>query len=338
MWSRSVITLAVVSTSILVLTSSAMVSPQGNQRFRRIPSKSFRSAEIENETCAARRRAIESIVRSTTLGLALVVQSNQPAKAFEKAYPTELRVKEGDLDLSQVRKAKMNAKRVKKERGLDYVGQNPWVFRGPKDVLTSVTWGGALWLLGGSRSNPLVTPIANLLYNEKQEKWLQDRNQGLFASPPFPVLGMLGIVFLALGIATDRLILLLAEGEANVSLQMAGVTLIGAASLELGRIASGEKKMTREEDDRSTELEKEFADFAEKRLLPGGNCHRNEVVRAFRRFNPKYRQSDSVEYPLTDLEIERLLRAWNRSRGNPEMSSAGFYSNLQINNQADVFR
>jgi hypothetical protein len=114
--------------------------------------------------------------------------------------------------------------------------------------------------------------------------------------------------------------------------------LIGAASLELGRIASGEKKMTREEDDRSTELEKEFADFAEKRLLPGGNCHRNEVVRAFRRFNPKYRQSDSVEYPLTDLEIERLLRAWNRSRGNPEMSSAGFYSNLQINNQADVFR
>lgn len=275
---------------------------------------------------------------TSTIGLALILPPVRPASAYEKSFPIELGYIEGDIELSQVRQAKMNAKRIKRERGMEFVTQNPLVFRGPKDIVTSATWGGAMWLLSGSRSNPLVTPIANILYDENQEKWLKDRNEGLFAPPPLAVLIVLGIVFFAMGVAIDRLVLLIAEGEANVSLQLAAVTLIGAGSLELGRIASGEKKMTRQEDDRSTQLEGEFADFAEKRLLPGGNCHRNEVVRSFRRYNPKYRQSDSVEYPLTDVEIERMLKVWNRSRGNPEMSSAGFYANLQINEKADVFR
>jgi hypothetical protein len=51
----------------------------------------------------------------------------------------------------------------------------------------------------------------------------------------------------------------------------------------------------------------------------------------------QYRQSDNDEYPLADIEIERMLRSWNRKMGNQEMSSAGFFSGIQINDQADVF-
>lgn len=329
----------------MVSTSRSIVFQSVNGRSNFSYSKSISEVKQtdlihtgnESTDIISRRKLLKSVLGSTTLGLASILQLSQPASAYEKVFPTELGFKEGDIDLSQMRQAKMKAKELKKQQGMDFVGQSPLIFRGPKDVFTSAMWGASLWLLGGSRSNPLVTPISNILYDETKEKWLQDRNEGLFASPPFAVLAVLGGFFFLLGIATDRLVLLLSEGEANVSLQLAAVTFIGAGSLELGRIASGEKKLTREEDSRSTELEEEFAEFAKKRLLPGGNCHRNEVVRAFRRFNAKYRQSDSVEYPLSDLEIERLLRAWNRGRANSEMSSAGFYSNLQINDQADAF-
>ena len=83
-------------------------------------------------------------------------------------------------------------------------------------------------------------------------------------------------------------------------------------------------------------LESEFVEFADKRLRTGGSCHRNEVVAAFRRYYAKYRQADNPSYPLADLEIEQLLRAWSRSRG-VEMTNAGFYYGIKINKDADVF-
>ena len=202
---------------------------------------------------------------------------------------------------------------------------------------SSLLWGAALWLLSGSRSNPVATPLANALYNEKEEKWLQDRNDGLFADLPLPLLLVLAVVFTAVGFGADSLIVALADGDRNISLQLAGVSLISGASLELGRIASGEKAPTRDEADRDDQLAAEFAEFAERRLVPGGNCHRTEVVRAFRRYFAKYRQADSEEYPLTDLEIERLLKSWTASSPNVEMTSGGFYYGLSINKDADVF-
>lgn len=85
--------------------------------------------------------------------------------------------------------------------------------------------------------------------------------------------------------------------------------------------------MTREEKDRNVQLKMEFNEFAEKRLQPGGNCHKSDVIGAFRRFYAKYRDADSSEFPLTDLEIERLLRLWNQieNKGQAEMTSSGFY-------------
>ena len=97
--------------------------------------------------------------------------------------------------------------------------------------------------------------------------------------------------------------------------------------------------MTRDERDRAVQLNEEFDDFAEKRLIIGGNCHRTDIVKSFRRYFGKYRQADSQEYPLTDLEIEKLVRFWNqkKNQGKAEMSSSGFYYGIQINTDADVF-
>ena len=204
------------------------------------------------------------------------------ASAYEQSYPSELGfANDGDTsrDLRAVRVEAYRAKKKSYETRMDYVtDKNPLLFRGPKDVLTCTVWGGALWLLLGSRSNPLVTPLANAVYDEETQGWLKDRNEGLFASLPLPFFGVLFVVFFALGIVTDRIILFLAEGSANVSLQLAGVALISGASLELGRLASGEKGPTRQEFDRSSLLRQEFEDFAASRLKLGGNCHRNDVV------------------------------------------------------------
>lgn len=333
--------------ALWLLNTSQGLLPIGRvrQQYTRISSKRFVNGnESEQPFNDSRRRFLGTILLTTSIVAAshTIVGTTESASAYDLEYPTELGFVNDDIsrDLRAVREEAYQTKKQSYERRMDYVtDKNPFLFRGPKDVVTCTVWGAALWLLSGSRSNPLVTPIANLLYDDEEQDWLKDRNDGLFASLPLPLFGVLLIVFFVLGIGMDRLVLYLAEGSANVSLQLAGVSLISGASLELGRLASGEKGPTRQEFDRSMQLRQEFEDFATSRLKMGGNCHRNDVVRAFRRFYAKYRQEDSSDYPLTNLEIEKLLREWNRSRGAlmAEMSSAGFYNGLSINEQADVF-
>ena len=55
-----------------------------------------------------------------------------------------------------------------------------------------------------------------------------------------------------------------------------------------------------------------------------------------RRYNPKYRVADNEQYPLADIEIERILKAWNREFGSGnEMTSAGFVSGISVDGGAD---
>mmetsp|Transcript_17237 Transcript_17237/g.26122 ORF Transcript_17237/g.26122 Transcript_17237/m.26122 type:complete len:343 (+) Transcript_17237:143-1171(+) len=298
--------------------------------------RSLRSSSDNEDIPESRRRFLKNSVALSTV---LATGSPTPSNAFEKAYPVELGFANGDTsrDLQAIRKERILEKKESYQKSMDYVKDtNPLYFRGPKDILTCGLWGGALWLLSGSRSNPLVTPIANVIYNE-EEQWLKDRNDGLFASFPLPLYGVLLFVFLALGIITDRIVLLLAEGSANVSLQLAVLGLINGAFFELGRVASGEKGPTRDQFERTTELREEFNEFASNRLKRGGNCHRSDVVRAFRRYFAKYRQEDSEQYPLSNMEIEGLLREWNSVNTLAEMTSTGFYNGLSINEQADAF-
>jgi hypothetical protein len=279
---------------------------------------------------AAMRLALSSI---------LLAGTPRNAKAFDKTFPTDL--SEGDEQTKGItlgsRSNSMQRKQAA-EQAKAKMNQNLVNFNVKNDFVPAVTWGMALWLLLGSRSNPLATPLANLLYDEKEEKWLQDRNSGLFASPPLPFLLLLTVVFLILGTITQFVFLQLADGDSGVCAQLAGVSLIGGGFLEIGRIASGEKQMTRDELDRAIQLKEEFNEFAEKRLIIGGNCHRSDIVKAFRRYHAKYRQAYSEDYPLTDLEIEKLLRAWNVRENQPaEMTSSGFYYGIQVNKDADVF-
>lgn len=198
--------------------------------------------------------------------------------------------------------------------------------------LSAAVWASALWFLSGSRSNPVLTPLANVFYDPDEEEWLRDRNDGLFANVPVILYAVMLVIFFAAGAVTDSL----AQWTAGpaVSLPLAGVSLVTGAALELGRVASGDKGATREELETAERLEQEFAEFVQARLLPGGNCHRQEIVKAFRRYYAKYRNEEG----LTDLEIERLIRSWSRTQnGNIKMSSSGFYSGVRINTEADVF-
>lgn len=289
-------------------------------------SEFFSPKVVEDFKTPTRRRMFASAVHTAAVLSSLRLDS---AGAFDSAYPLELQgPSETESFIDSRTRSVEKIRRKEAKRASNVLVASP--------LLSSIVWGSALWFLSGSRSNPIATPLANSLYNATQETWLQDRNDELFAGLPWEFLIILSIVFLALGFGTNLLISTIAEGDRVISLQLAGVSLIAGCSLELGRIASGDKKQTRQESDRSVQLKAEFITFADERLLPGGNCHRNEVVRAFRRFYAKYRQADSAEYPLSDLEIEQLLREYCRPRGLG-MSSAGFYSGLQINQDSDVF-
>jgi hypothetical protein len=206
-------------------------------------------------------------------------------------------------------------------------------------------WTLALWFISGSRSNPIVTPLANALYDKTaiENQWLRDCNDGYFADYPPQLTIVLSTLFLLFGILADRSIYFLSDGEADIPVQLGGVAAITGAVWEVRRLAAGEKGCTKQESERDSLLKREFEEFADRRLIVSMNrstgttlsVHRSEVVKAFRRYNPKYRV-ENEEYSLSDIEIERLVRRWARQRGI-EMSGAGFFGGVGIDSSADAF-
>eukprot|EP00979_Chaetoceros_neogracilis_P013365 scaffold3797_cov267-Chaetoceros_neogracile.AAC.19 len=292
----------------------------------------------DEENVLERRTFLQRMLTATSAGLSMPSISN----AYDKAYPVNLDFANDDSsrNVESIRTERISVKRAKVKQSKDDILQQPLAFRNVKDAFGSVAWSGALWLLLGSRSNPLVKPLANALYdtNTRKGAWVKDRNDGLFAPFPAAFSILMGIVFLFLGIFVDRTLLLTSEGDSNGILQLAGVSLIGGASLELGRVALGEKRKTRDDAERDLSLAKEFEEFASKKLLygQGGSAHRSEVINSFRRYFAKYRV-DNDQYPLGDLEIEQVLRAWNKTVGNQEsMSPSGFIKNIKINSKAEI--
>lgn len=284
----------------------------------------------------------------------------EAASAFEYTYPIELTSAPLNVQdqtpsnsLSKLQQERLTNKRSKVLATQNELSSDPLgisSFASPYDGILLVTgvslWTLALWFISGSRSNPLVNPIANVLYNVNDDSnaddttldWLRNRNNGYFAEYPPQLTIVLGILFLVFGIIADRSIYFLADGEATIPVELGGVAAISGAFWEVGRIAAGEKSATKEESDRESLIEGEFEEFASKRLVSGRSSlsvHRSEVVKAFRRYNPKYRVEND-EYPLSDIEIERLVRRWARQRGI-EMSGAGFFGGVGIDSGADAF-
>jgi hypothetical protein len=284
---------------------------------------------IADSSSMDRRKVLASMSAATTAVLLSSLDST--ASAYDKQpYPLTLNAIDEEVDGRQ--------RKVDKIMEDEFYRVSPLAL-GPMSMpFSSFLWGSALWFLSGSRSTPIANPLCNIVYDEKDTPWLKDRNDGLFAEFPFPVYILLVAVFAVAGFGLDTLVTTLGEGDRNISLQLAGVSLITGGALELGRIANGEKKLTRDESDRDSRLEQEFQEFANSRLLFGGNCHRVDVIRAFRRYYAKYRQPDNPEYPLIDMEIQQLLRNWSAPLNGVDMSPAGFYTGIQVNDQADAFR
>jgi len=305
---------------------------------------------IQQQQIYERRHFLHGMLAA---GIATAISTTiEPANAYEQAYPLELKatpyneVETSSNSLSKLKQERISQKKAMVAATQDEMKNDPLGLKlipGSSNygltIFGASTWALALWFASGSRSSPVVTPIANLLYDESKEDWLADRNDGYFGDLPLSFMAILSAVFVFCGIIADRLVYFLADGDAEVSLQLAGVSVIGGAVWEVGRLATKEKKQTRQEYERDVILYQEFEDFANKRIIVGrGSCHRSDVISAFRRYNPKYRTAESEQYPLSDIELERILKAWNREFGSrSEMSSAGFFSGIYVDAEADVF-
>jgi len=336
------------------------------------------------------------LTAATSAAVGFTSISADPADAYERSYPIELRstptdeTENSSNSLTKLNEERLATKRAfvdatRREMRNDPLGINPFSSSNVnfgETIAGASTWALALWFATGSRSNPIVTPLANALYKDEgddvfegedevgspdgvlrpmqqqrqqqqqqqqsmprrpnRNQWLTDRNDGYFSELPPSFMAILTIVYIFLGVLVDRSVyFFVADGDADVSLQLGGVCAIGGAFWEVGRLATMEKPVTRIEADRDVMLYDEFVDFASRRVIVGGpscTCHRSDVVSAFRRFNPKYRRADDERYPLSDVEIERILKRWNREYGSGrEMSSAGFFSGICIDGGADAF-
>jgi len=300
--------------------------------------------EVDDTTTLERRKFLHSLFAASAA--ASVPSTATSASAYDNTYPTNLEFSSNDgaptinLEVMRDDRIAVVKARPKVPPPRPSLLTNPSAVTSKIGIAGCASWGAALWLLLGSRSNPVVKPLANLLYDTESEKgaWVKGRNDGLFTPIPVAFNLLLGVVFLALGSLTDVAVLFATQGEVGLTLQFAGVSLIAGGTLELGRIASGEKMPTLEENVRDDMLLEEFEEFATKKLIISkiGSVHKSEVTRSFRRYYAKYRVEND-EYPLVDLEVERLLRAWNmRSGSREDMTSAGFLKGVKINSDAEL--
>ena len=349
--------------------SSALVTMTPEEQERRLfERRSF----LSNMLSATAGAASVAVTAAAATAVAIATSSQPTANAYEQTYPNELKstIDTNEVENSSNSLTKLTEERISKKHAFvdatkqelrnDPLGID--IFSNTNVITTiagATTWSIALWFASGSSSNPLVTPVANVIYSNKdytddetgttqsQNSWLTDRNEGYDSKIPLTLLTLLSIVYLLFGILIDRAVyFFVTDGDADVSLQLGGVCAITAAVYEIGRLAAKEKPVTRMEYDRDVELYDEFRDFASKRIIikstsTSTTCHRSDVISAFRRYNPKYRRADTsdTQYSLSDIEIERILKRWNREYGSGiNMSSAGFFQGISIDNGADVFK
>ena len=375
------------SSAVTSTTSSSTSSSMVDQEKQLHERRAFLHSMLSNTATAAVVSTTATAIGFTSISTSAMAWHADPAFAYEQSYPLELQMTPaGETENSSNSITKRNEERLSYKKAkvmatkmelrndpLGVMSSSPFSSSHEWEVTIAgaLTWALALWLASGSRSNPIVTPLANVLYDDDgydenesnkmnkksaENQWLADRNDGYFGELPPSFMAVLSAVFVVFGVILDRAVYFLADGDAEISLQLGGVSVIGGAVWEVGRLAAKEKAPTRIEYERESELYREFREFAEKRIVVGGgrsggvrssetrslpssiSCHRSEVISAFRRYNPKYRTADNDQYPLLDIEIERILRRWNREFGSgSEMSSAGFLSGISIDGAADAF-
>ena len=172
--------------------------------------------------------------------------------------------------------------------------------------------------------------------------WLADREAGLAASAPLPVRAATAALFGASGYLLERALSSL--GNDNVIFYLGASSVLWGGLYEVAR----PRLPTRAEVEREEARRAEFRAFAEARLTLGSasqSTHESEVVRAFRRFYPKYR----VDRGIADAEIADLMRRWisvPRTRLLPggqiqsdtvsARTAAGYYKGIVLTVEPDV--
>jgi uncharacterized membrane protein YheB (UPF0754 family) len=202
--------------------------------------KSKQKKELSGPTILNRKQALASISSSlvaTTAGILSSSISSQSSNAFDNTFPLELTDVDDKTRPVVMARSNSQQRKQKAEQAKKKMNQNLLNFNLENDIIPSMAWGLALFFVSGSRNSPIATPLANLLYDEKNEKWLQDRNAGLFGSPPLPFLFLLSFLFLCMGFLTQFILLQLLEGDSGVCGELAGVSVIGSGFFEIGRIA-----------------------------------------------------------------------------------------------------
>ena len=212
----------------------------------RTNNKNAALEKVSSSTMQSRKQALHSLSLLAGGVLATTV-SPLPSRAFDRDFPDELTDDDQDDDkaMGVLVGKRSNAQQRKREaiENKKKLDQNLASFSPKQDALPSLTWGLALFFASGSRSNPLARPLANLLYDPQKEKWLQDRNAGLFSPLPLEFLVLLGVLFVVLGTITQYTLLQLSGGDSGVIGQLAGVALINGGFFELARIARYDAKI-----------------------------------------------------------------------------------------------
>jgi len=162
-------------------------------------------------------------------------------------------------------------------------------------------------------------------------QWLRDRREKLAASAPLAIRALVFFIFAAAGLPVGRVLQLVFEDQ-NFVVSIGICACIGGGFLELIR----EPLPTREERDTDRKLLDEFLAFASQRVLPGGRCHQNDIVREFRLFYPRYRRRDMGRSKdgvnLSDDKIGDLVSSWNREVGGPgQRTPSGYWKGISVN-------
>tara|TARA_B110001452_G_scaffold199527_1_gene169481 strand:- start:981 stop:1784 length:804 start_codon:yes stop_codon:yes gene_type:complete len=198
--------------------------------------------------------------------------------------------------------------------------------------------GLALELRLGYRTEALVGRILS------SGEWLDDRAEGLAAPAPAVVRATTVALCASAGFVLERL--LSSSGSEQAALYLGASTCIWGGLYEVAR----PKLKTRDERELEATRQSEFLEFAEAKLRssdrPADTVHETEVVRAFRRYYPKYR----AERGVSDKELFDLMRRWmsvprrqllpGGAIGAPRMmttrSAAGYYSSITLTQDPDV--
>ncbi|CAM9973135.1 unnamed protein product, partial [Phaeothamnion confervicola] len=154
--------------------------------------------------------------------------------------------------------------------------------------------------------------------------WLDDREAGYYADPPETLDAAVTVVFVALAIGADRLLVLAFHGDMLWPLSLSVLGVIAAGVFEIGR----PRMLRREEAEEERRTEEDFLAFAEERLERRGTVHISEVRTAFRQYNPRYRTAAGI----SDIAIERLARRWHAGE-----QRSGYMRGLSLRKDADIF-